>query len=188
MKYTINKGKHRPRWWWLSPKMGVAATTIRRKVVFDFNCIYNLHSADQHDINKLFGVAFTTWWRMIWVWLSWPVYAALSRNLHHRDSARVGWRFDTAKKTFILSAYCYVEGQRITRDICECYANRPVRITLLVQSTFYEFIVEQHENEYPLGRVSIPYWHKKRFTFSLGLYFGGNNPAPNTMTVEIKKL
>lgn len=188
MILTIPTGKHRPLWWWLQSSFGYNKTIIRRKVVFGFNSIYDHKGADQYDINKLFGISLVEWYRLVWICISWPVFALLSRNRHHQDSVRVGYWYDLQKNKFIICAYCYVEGQRITRDICGTYANKELRIDIRINPSFYELSVYQYDNDFLLGCVSIPYWHKNKCSIALGLFFGGNQPAPHTMNIEIKKL
>lgn len=165
MTLTIHKGKHRPKWWWLRLKLWRGKESLRYKVTFDFNCVYDLRNTDQNDINKLFGIGYFP---------------------HHKDSARFGWRYDLGKKLFILSAYCYVHGQRFTQDVAQC-SFQPVICEIVKFPDYYEFTVSQAENFHLLGRKTIPYWHKKKWSYALGVFFGGNRPAPQDMSIKIHK-
>lgn len=188
MKYTVPLGKHRARWWWLHGSVGYKKKTIRRKVMFDHNCDYvHENKTDQQDINKLFGIMPVPFWRCVWLMISWPVMALLMRKRHHQDSARVGWWYDPLKKKFIICAYCYVNGQRIIRTVAECFARRELLIVITNKKDYYEISVLQFDNMYPLGKISIPKWSDHHWHIGLGLFFGGNNPAPHTMTIEISK-
>lgn len=173
MTFVIHKGTHRARplyWlrWWallINPKK------ISRKVMFFFDSKYELPDGDQEDHNKLFGVAF---------------------GGVHRNSARYGWRYSLDKKKFILSAYVYAGGNRIMEDLCECVANHWYQCDLLIVDTsmgkYYQFLVYS-ESGHTLNPDS--YVIRKRgqslFGFLLGSYFGGNRPAPNRISIDLKK-
>lgn len=168
MTLTIHKGHHRPRWWWLHwPYLWYNKTIIRRHVTFSFDCKYDLGGDDQDDHNKLFGIGY---------------FIGI-----HQESARFGWRYDLQKNKFILSAYCYVNGQRITRDLCEIFATKKYLLVLIAHHDFYEFSIVQWDNKYPLGSYTIPRWRQYKWSYPLGLYFGGNRKAPQEMNIEIKK-
>lgn len=170
-------------------KPGFRMGVTRMKVVFDFSCCYTLPASDQLDTNKLFGVGFVEWWRLVWLWITWPVFALLSRDRHHKDSARVGWYYDPDKKKIVVVAYCYIGGTRTVVPVCDISINRPYLIELTRTPGAYEIKVMAYEAPYMvLGMVVIPAKHNKRFTYPLGLYFGGNNPAPHTMTIEMKRV
>lgn len=166
MTYKIHRKKHRAwpvkLWLWLNKK------TITKRVTFHFNCQYDLGTADQDDHNKLFGIGY------LWS--------------HHTDSARIGWRYDNKVKRLIVSAYCYVSRQRIAVDICHAMMNKPYLITLNIEDGFYELKVVVADTGYLLGSTSIPYWHKKKWSFPLGFFFGGNQPAPHSMSIEMKNV
>lgn len=167
MIYIIKKGKHRARWWWLSLSLWHNKTLIRRKVIFKSTAVYDLNSKDQEDTNKLFGIGYFPY--------------------HHKESARVGWRYDWFKKKFILSAYCYVNGDRVMHDFCECYANKKLEVIILISPVSYEFLAYDHDTNISLGSITIPHWNRKKWSYPLGLYFGGNKPAPDNIQIEIEK-
>ncbi len=185
MTYKIKTGKHRA--WPLTFGLRHGRTVVKRRVCFSFNCKYDHDTKDQFDTNKLFGIAFSNFWRLMWICISWPVFAVLNRNRHHDDSARFGWRYDINKQKFILSAYCYVNGKRIIKDLCEALATWNYTCTLMVLSDCYSFYV-QKENGESLASYTIERTHKKRWSFPLGIYFGGNRKAPHDMTIQMKKL
>lgn len=168
MRLTIHKGKHRPAWSWLQMRLWFKKRSIRKVVSFSFNCKYDLKSKDQHDTNKLFGIGYFP--------------------NHHKESARFGWRYDNAVNRFVISAYCYVSGKRVIEQICSVVANHRYKIQLDIFKDHYLFIVSDFETPVVYGSKMIPFKHKKKFGFPLGLYFGGNNPAPHEMTIEMKKL
>lgn len=161
MKFQIKKGKHRA--WPLTLGFFLNRRTMRRIVTFSSDCAYWLDGEDFQDTNKLFGLGY------LWN--------------HHKESARFGWRYDNAQ-SIILSAYCYVAGVRVIKDLCKVPFNTRVTCALYVKRDFYVFDVlidgAPQANEYIMKN------HSKKFAYRLGLYFGGNQVAPKTMHVEIK--
>lgn len=166
MIYRIHKGKHRA---W-PPRLGLWYNkyAIRRRVRFDFDCRYKIESDDQYDINKLFGIGYFP--------------------NHHKESARFGWRFDYDENKFIISAYCYINGERVMKDICACVANKDYDMVIEVMPYHYEFYVRQSENNLKVGGHMQYRTHKKEFSYPLGLYFGGNQTAPHEMTIKMKRI
>jgi hypothetical protein len=170
MTFTFHKGTHRAwplYWlhWWL---LLINPVTIGRRVTFSFSAKYNLHDDDQADHNKLFGISYS-----------------LSP---HRNSARFGWRFDPGKSKFILSAYCYLNGERIMEDLCEVVAGRKYDCVLMITSSEYLFHVKQVDNGNVFARTAISKGHRKKNGYLLGPYFGGNRVAPNKMTIQMKRI
>lgn len=168
MTFTFKPGKHRARplyWlrWWpllINPKK------IRRKVIFWFDGSYTLPDGDQEDHNKLFGLSF---------------------GRIHRNSARFGWRYDPARQRFILSAYCYVNGERIMEDLCDCVANHGYTCSLYLDGPEYLFTV-WNDRDTMVGATSIMKGHTRRWARLLGPFFGGNRPAPKKITIQLSKL
>lgn len=163
MTFRIKKGRHRA--WPLRLGVFFDRKTVRRSVTFQQGCSYWLEGPDFLDTNKLFGLGY--FWD------------------HHKESARFGWRYDNGQR-IILSAYCYVKGERVIKELCKVPLFKPIICALYVQPQDYKFTV-MIDGE-PLANEIIPRYHGKKWSFPLGLYFGGNKPAPQTMRVEIKKL
>lgn len=167
MKLTIHKHSHRPAWWFLFLRLWYNKKIIRRQFTLSFDCKYDLGDNDQDDHNKLFGIGYFP--------------------SQHTDSARIGWRYDTNKEKFILSAYCYANGVRSMKVLCEVFANKPYLASITKSALYYNFLVMQKDTKIIVGSESVYYGHKKKWCFYLGLYFGGNKTAPHNMTVELKK-
>lgn len=167
MIYRIKKGKHRA--WPLSLGLWYDNTILRRKLSFDFNCRYQLDAEDQQDSNKLFGIGY------LWN--------------HQKESARFAWWFDMGKNRFILAAYCYVNGKRVITELCSVVANRQYILELIIMPDCYEFRVFDAERPaVRYGAASVDKTHKKKWSFPLGVFFGGNQAAPQTMTLQMKKI
>lgn len=160
----IKAGKHRAWPPWLG--LFFNRTVFRHVITFQVGCDYWISGPDMMDTNKLYGVGY------LWN--------------HHKDSARFGWRYDNGNK-IIISAYCYVNGERIIQDICKVPMYKPLMFDILVldNPNFYIFTVM--DGETVLGNTKIPFNHKKKWSFPLGLYFGGNKPAPKTVEISFKK-
>ena len=169
MTFTFHKGKHRaaPLYWLHWWPLLINAVAIGRRVTFSFSARYDLDNDDQADHNKLFGIA----------------YGGV-----HRNSARFGWRYDPGVRKFILSAYCYLNGERQMEDICEVVANRQYDCVLIISRSAYTFQVKQVDNGNVFRTIGISKGHKRKNGWLLGPYFGGNRPAPNTMTIQMKRI
>lgn len=172
MTFAFHKGKHRAkplywlRWWPLL----IRPRKIGRQVMFFFDSKYDLPDGDQEDHNKLFGVAF---------------------GGVHKHSARFGWRYSPDKKKFILSAYVYTNGNRIMEDLCVCVANHWYQCDLVIVDTsmgkYYQFLVYDERGQSLADGYGIKKRGQSFFGFLLGPYFGGNRPAPNRISIDLKK-
>lgn len=160
--YTIKAGKHRA----LPFRFGLylSKKKIRYRVSFDQSCKYQLADDDQLDINKLFGVGYFP--------------------NHHKESARFGWRYNAEVNKIELFAYCYISGQRVTDLITTVPLHQAFTLQLNITSNYYHFIVVKESFEV---HSSIQHHNKRKWSYPLGVYFGGNKPAPHTIKIEIKK-
>lgn len=166
MIFRIPQGKHRSRpWrlglWWNNPVFSWIAK-------FDASAIYDLGTDDQLDTNKLIGIGYLPH--------------------HHTNSARFGWRFLPDKNCIELSAYCYIDGRRVTESISIAEMGRLYRLQLNVTRLAYVFDVYNLDHGLPVGGCAIPRRHKKKLQYGLWPWFGGNEVAPQEITIEIKKV
>ena len=166
MKYTIKKGNHRA--WPLRFGLWFGKTIIRRSVTFYPSCKYDLKTDDQHDTHKLFGIGYFPH--------------------HQKNSARFGWRYNNLTNKIIISAYCYVDGERVIKDIVGLNINERYIFTLEVNPHFYEFGVKpidiMHSVIVEFVDKKINHW----ISYPLSVFFGGNRTAPNDMMIEINKI
>jgi hypothetical protein len=173
MIYRIKKGKH---WAWpLSLGLLINKTILTREICFDSRCKYELpdngkhdQDKDQLDTNKLFGIGYFF--------------------SHHKHSARFGWRYDVEKGVFVISAYCYVNGNLIIRDIGNVIAERNYIFELKIEPGGYYFKVKDKTNSMVVASGEVFIQHPRKWGFPLGFYFGGNATAPHDMTIKIKKV
>lgn len=165
---TIKKGRHYPFPGfmiqlpkWVSKKK---PTYMRRCFKFTESCLFDLHDEDQWDVNKLFG--FSIGW-------------------HHKTSFRFGWRPILETEQIEIVAYEYHGGMR--------QKTRPIH-RVEINST-YQFLLSYHpaeqKTEYSIlntkkliNLFEFPYLKKKSgLGYTLGLYFGGNEKAPQDVTI-----
>jgi hypothetical protein len=162
--FTIHKDEHRalPLYWLKWWPLFLYPTRITRQVQFRFDSKYDLQGYDQH--NKLFGLAFGS---------------------VHKHSARFGWRYDNKRSVFVLSAYCYVDGERIVQDLCDTVANHKYQCELWISLDHYWFKVINEKGQ-EIANEKIEKAHRRRFAWLLGLFFGGAFAAPETIKIELK--
>ena len=107
--------------------------------------------------------------------------------MHWTNSARFGWRYWTDRKEIELTAYCYVSGRRAIKHVCFCEIGKEYRIRLQVLAHSYYFDVYEPTAIKATGIVTVEHFHKKKFKYRLGPFFGGNQVAQHEMKIEIKK-
>lgn len=166
MTFRIPSGKHRARpfrfgiWW--------NKIIYTWHVQFTESCRYDLGNNDQLDTNKLCGIGFLPG--------------------HHKESARFGWRYDTASGLIEVLAYCYIKGQRVIEHIAFCEIGKNYRLELFSLVRSYHLTCCDLETHKPIYVVDINHGHKKKLSYRLGVFFGGNQKAPHEIKIELKKV
>ena len=160
--YSIQQGKHRA--WPFRFGIYLFKKKVRYRVAFDQSCKYELPGNDQQDINKLFGIGYFP--------------------SHHKESARFGWVYNPDINRIELYAYCYVNGKRISDLITTVPLHQSFVLQLNIASDKYSFTVYKESFEV---QTIIQHNNKRKWSFPLGVYFGGNQPAPHKITIELKK-
>ncbi|TGE29782.1 hypothetical protein [Hymenobacter metallicola] len=179
MRHTIKQGKHQDNRLFSSwPHLG--RKSISRYVTFGESCRYTLPQYNSLDVNKLFGLSF-------------GFFAV------HENSARFGWRWNEQDQCIDLLAYCYVNGRRNWNEqmefplVAQVKLGQKVRLT--IEKCFqwssgsslpkYAFLAE---DDGLIGcirvvdTISVP-----RYGLTHSLYFGGSQPAPHDIHIEIEK-
>ncbi len=163
--HVIEQGRHRERLTWRAlldrlPWVSLSGRpSWRRTVVFTDSCRYTLPPADQADANKLGGLSFG--------------------GGPHGNSARVGWAYNPATDRIDLTAYFYTNGERQIEWAASARIGEPVDVGVTQLYGCAEVRVNgRHAGQRRMERA--------RFGLRLGLFFGGNNPAPHRMRVEME--
>ncbi len=169
MTFRFKRYRHRPTWpYWLRwfPWL-INTTEIKRSVVFSTESKYWLHTADQQDWNKLFGISFTI--------------------SPHRNSARYGWRYNPEINKFQLCAYCYLNGESIMEPLCDLQVNHVYLCHIIITNEDYLFRVYRRHDMAVMCSTAISKGHRKKNGYLLGPYFGGNNAAPDDIKIQLSK-
>lgn len=179
MKVVTKKGRHYPYLipiafpFWVS---GKEDSRREAKFIFTESCMFDLHDEDQHDVNKLFG---------------------FSIGMHHNTSFRFGWRPLLNNRTIEIVAYEYHDNVRQnTMPICEVQLNKQYRFRLVylpkVKRSYYSVMdVETHKlilhREIYEFINDVDLIKKSGLGYTLGIYFGGNEKAPQDITIHKKR-
>ena len=170
IKIKIKKGRHYP---FLIPIPIPLPFCVRKarnchrsaQFMFTRSCLYNLYDNDQWDVNKLLG---------------------FSIGHHQRGSSfRFGWRPILNEEVIEIVAYEYHEGFRLrTMPICKVSLDEWHQFTIVydnVHGKSYYFVDDKtFVNELNLGK-------KSGLGYTLGIYFGGNEKAPQDIIIYKRK-
>jgi len=165
--YTIEAGNHYAN----GTNFGFHSSgqTVVKIAVFSPNCEYDLGNVNQADINKLYGFSV----------------GLFSGNDY--NSARFGWRWSISKGKIELLAYVYVNGTRINEWDADTFLSDVALSTeiyteIAVMANQYRFRTVYNGVEVmkylPRGGNGAGYNQYP--------YFGGDEVAPHTMTLELK--
>ena len=136
----------------------------RREVIFTDSCAYEVHEPSL--VNKLFGFCF---------------------NLGvHKNSIRFGWTYVPEVSLIYLYAYIYENGKLHKTKIGSCSLNskHTYEIYFAIQTKTVIFYIDR-ENVFSYkfdASAKLPCFYT-----SLTPYFGGNTPAPHTISLLFSK-
>lgn len=165
MQYVIFKNFHRA--WPLTLGLWRNKKHLSKTVVFTNSCRYRIKGEDMYDINKLFGIGYFF--------------------SHHTDSARFGWRYNPIMEMVEIFSYCFVNKERIDWPLGEIKINHPYELGISVKSDKYFFYVIDIKSNEMIMHETITKTHNKKWSYPLGLYFGGNKKAPHKMKVKFER-
>lgn len=136
---------------------------ISFKAILDSSCIYtNVDPNNQADINKLYG------------------YSDCS-SYHHTNSARFGWNWD--KGAMHIHAYCYKDSVRSYKELGTVEVNKAFDCSLKLLPGKYVFMLNGKSDTMDRGCSG-----NTATGYLLYPYFGGDEPAPQDITVRIKEI
>jgi len=165
--YTISAGNHYAN----GVNFGIHSSgkTVSKVAIFHSNCAYDLGNVNQADINKLYGFSV----------------GLFSGNDY--NSARFGWRWSIEKQKIELLAYVYINGVRINEwdaDISMGFFDLNVEIftEISVLLSGYRFRTVNNGIEI----IKLVRRGGSGMGYNQYPYFGGDEVAPHTMTIELK--
>lgn len=154
MVYIIRKNRHRAGWFFkLTWK-----NKISGKIKFLGDVSYFVDK--QKDSNKIVGLS-DNWY-------------------HHKDSARLGYRYDPTRKEIEIMTISYKKGIRFINHLCYCKDN---------EDYAYEIIINKKSYIYRFGTdISIvprlSKWRLPRLV--LHPYFGGTQKATKNIYIKLE--
>lgn len=181
-RYTVKKGRHGFRLLGVFP---IIPKIIKRPILaswlvtFGEGCDYLLPGADQQDWNKGGGVSFD-----------------LLTN--HIDSVMWAWRYNPALELVELAMYAHVDGLRwVARNELRPSEGEILNRIAIGETARISLKVDYEEGNYDMNIQVvgdnesypgiIPFTHEKEIARTIGVWFGGNNPAPNKMDLFIER-
>lgn len=161
---TVKKGKHYPFCKGIFPLI-YNSKSFEKEITFSEKSVFIFLGDDIYDWSKLFGFSFG----------------------HHQknESYRWGFRFLDDKNVEVVE-YMYVNGQRKIGNITKLDLNKKYIFSLdFDKDDMKIYYTITHKSHYIYNSVynvnNFKWWG-----YSLGLYIGGNNPAPNKIKIDIK--
>ncbi|MFT4033867.1 MAG: hypothetical protein QM669_15745 [Siphonobacter sp.] len=138
-------------------------SSISAAVTFNESAIYTtVDPINQGDINKLIGFSDCN-------------------SLHQQNSARFGWNWQNNQ--LHIYAYCYVNGVRNSQELGTAELGKA-----------YEYKVEVKEDHYLFTFNGQEFTMSRGCTQTTGLihyrlypYFGGDEPAPHDITIQVEE-
>jgi len=179
IRIKIKRGRHYPYLipiafpFWVKKK---EANFRAAKFRFTDSCMFDLHDEDQWDVNKLFGFSIG--------------------HHHERSSFRFGWRPILKENLIEIVAYEYHDGWRMrTMPICKVKLNKWYRYKIgylphidrsyyQVMDTKTDKLIKDREIYEFANDVKLV--KKSGLGYTLGVYFGGNEKAPQDITIYKK--
>jgi outer membrane protein assembly factor BamA len=164
--YSIEKDSHRSGYYF---KPVIGNTSLAFNAFFNDNCKYDIGNPDQYDINKLIGLSF---------------------GYHHKNSARIGWRYNTVSDRIELLPYIYVNGKRLTEDKCPVIltitTNQTVYGMISHEGSSYRIILYTQDSGYTEYKISTGGTKIPKLGYVLFPYFGGNVKTPHRMSIDME--
>jgi hypothetical protein len=174
MKYEFKKGKHKPTTY----SMGFHTSILGKcaTVVFSERCS-TLPPTNQEDWNKLFGWSTTFLPAIDWK-------KKTIKPPHHNNSIRVAWRASKIKGIIEIALYVYNKGVRIFSKPVEVPVETPVAIvvTHLTHNILATVATAGEKGNILVIDTTLEHG----WGYNLYPYFGGDEPAPVDMTLNLQ--
>jgi hypothetical protein len=170
---VIKKGTHAP---FRIPSVIIGNKELHYKVRFTASCRYTLPTEDQADINKLIGIGYLN---------SIPLKGLKPVPFHHCNSARFGWHYDPAMDNIVLWAYWYAHKERRYKEICRVGIGEEVGVHLIRKDKHHTLTVTSSSSVIGAAHAPVP---TSAVSYLLRPFFGGNNPAPQDIEIDITEI
>ncbi len=158
--HTIAKGSHDSD---KNQYKSVDKKEMKFLVKFDSSAIYQtVNPSNQADINKLYGFSD-------------------NNQEHHTNSARIGWRW--FNNQLELWGYIYNNTLRIEKFITAVPLNQEINCSIKAEGNLYTFKVQN--TLITMTRTSTT---ATAIGYQLYPYFGGDEPSPQQIKIQIKDL
>ena len=99
---------------------------------------------------------------------------------HHRDSIRLGWRYLPTTKEIEIMTILYSRGKRTIKHLCYTEDNVDKTFEIIINKKSY--VVRYDTDIAIIRRESKWNW----FRYTLGVYFGGKEPAPKNIYIKLE--
>jgi len=172
-KHLITAGNHvsRPAYgFWLPSLYRLSYNNeikwIKARVTIIGTKYYHNDLRDQRDINKILGYSTNMW------------------QHHHKNSIRIGWRYNLENREVEIFAYMYDNGQRQSILLTTYHSIDIVKFDVEMCTTNSNHVIMIDDKCLTLPISVTP----KKFGWVLKPYFGGNRVAPHDISFEIEKL
>lgn len=169
--YFLHKGKHRAEPFRFVTRILQTRLCKERSIHiqarFWNNCRYHIEGEDMGDINKLCG---------------------FTMGLVHKNSFRIGWRYNVKNDNIDLFFYSYENGNRRFAYLCSVDFMYPAKISMELEYSYYlkcyEVTIFVDDKKFKFFDVDIR--HGLHISYPLSIYFGGNRTAPHDMNIDLK--
>lgn len=133
--------------------------------MFDDNCIYDLGTNDNFDVNKLFGISF---------------------GVHHINSWRLGYNCENKNGTMSLYSYWYNNKKRSFSKLFDITTDKIPHFAINIDRATNAIWIKSMHPDYPYeSKLDFDFSKCPKWSYMLYPYFGGNCTAPNRMDYYI---
>ena len=159
----VKKGNHYPFCKGMYPIVN-KTIVFKKEIVFTDESIFLFPNDDIYDWSKLFGFSFG----------------------HHQknESYRWGFRFTESDKVDVTE-YMYVDGKRKTGNLTKLELNKKYIFSINFDKEQLKVYYTIRYNSRDIYNSVYDVENFKWCGYTLGLYIGGNNPAPNKIKIEM---
>lgn len=184
MIVTIKKGEHFSNKRFPFPFSG---DEMVRYITFNETSEYKtVNKSNMDDVNKLVGFAEVGFLKLIAVFIKGIFGGGIFEDVHHFNSARIGFSRPNPDNKLWFTAYCYAGGVRQVELICEVDQRYEYKALILVGAYKYEFMVLSNNGFSTVG-MTRGLSTKKASGFKLNAYMGGDEPASREVNISIRK-